>query len=208
MANVLYVKVNPKSDKDSNSSCLAAYFINLYQQENPNDTIEKLDLYQAGIPLLDGDMFSAWGKFASQSTLTKDEKEKAYKMDHLTDQFLKADKIIFSAPFWNLNYPPLLKAYIDTICVAGKTFQYTDKGPIGLVPDKPLLLIETRGGFYSSGPAAQLENSQRYLRTIMNFMGILNFQPVIAEGLDIDEKQKQQSLESAKEQLKHISVDF
>lgn len=208
LSNVLYVKVNPKSDGESQSAQLANYFLDLYKKKNQDDVIDKLDLYEADIPFLDVDVFSAWGKFASQGKLTKSEQEKAERMDKLTTQFLNADKLIFAAPFWNLSYPPMLKAYIDTICIAGKTFQYTDKGPIGLVSDKPLLLIETRGGFYSEGPTAELENSQRYLRTIMNFMGVKSFQSVIAEGLDVDEDHKQKSLKQAKEKLKELAESF
>lgn len=208
MANVLYVKVNPKRDEESQSAQLANYFLELYKENNKGDVIDKLDLYESEIPFLDVDVFSAWGKFASQTTLTKTEQNKADQMDKLTNQFLNADKLIFAAPFWNLGYPPMLKAYIDTICIAGKTFKYTDKGPVGLVSDKPLLLIETRGGFYSDGPTAELENSQRYLRTIMGFMGVKNFTSVIAENLDVDEEHQQESIKLAKQQLKDIADRF
>src|SRR5690625_3328078 len=172
---LLYVKVNPKKDQDSNSAQLAQDFIKLYKEQNPETEVETLDLYQADIPFLDVDIFSAWGKFADQKELTPSEQDKVQRMDQLTQQFLEADKVVFAAPFWNLSYPPMLKAYIDTICINGKTFHYTEEGrPEGLVPDKPCLLIETRGGIYSKGPAAELEFSQRYLKTILNFIGVQN----------------------------------
>src|SRR5699024_6463672 len=208
MANVLYVKVNPKRDEESQSSQLAKYYLELYKENKKGDVIDKLDLYESEIPFLDVDVFSAWGKFASQTTLTKTEQNKADQMDKLTNQFLNADKLIFAAPFWNLGYPPMLKAYIDTICIAGKTFKYTDKEPVGLVSDKPLLLIETRSGFYSDGPTAELENSQRYLRTIMGFMGVKNFTSVIAENLYVDEEHQQESIKLAKQQLQDIADRF
>jgi len=208
MANVLFVKVNPKSDDHSASTTLANYFLEQYKAENPNDTIEKLDLYNEDIPFLDVDVFSAWGKFAEQKDLTEVEAEKVTRMDKLTNQFLEADKVIFAAPFWNLSYPPMLKAYIDTICINGKTFHYTESGPEGLVPDKPCLLIETRGGIYSKGPSAELEFSQRYLKTIMGFMGIKNFQSVIAEGLDIDPNKRRDIIKKAEEELVTLSKTF
>src|SRR5690625_20552 len=111
---LLYVKVNPNSDEDSYSATLANTFIEAYQKNHPNDSIEKLDLYNEDIPFLDVDIFSAWGKFADHQELTSTELEKAQKMDELTNQFLKADKVLFATPFWNLSYPPMLKAYIDT----------------------------------------------------------------------------------------------
>ncbi|MBS4220925.1 FMN-dependent NADH-azoreductase [Bacillus sp. FJAT-49711] len=208
MANVLYIKVNPKSDEQSRSSMLANHFIEEYKRHHPEDTVEKLDLYKADIPFLDVDVFSAWGKFAAHEELTETEMIKALRMDELTSQFLEADKLIFATPFWNLSYPPMLKAYIDTICIAGKTFHYTENGPVGLVPEKPLLLIEARGGIYSEGPAAEMENSYRYFKTIMGFMGLKNFTPVIAEGLDIDPNQTESILVEARQKLTNIAVDF
>lgn len=208
MAKVLYVKVNPKSDEQSRSSILANHFIEEYKQHHPEDTIEKLDLYKADIPFLDVDVFSAWGKFAAHEELTEAEMIKALRMDELTSQFLEADKLIFALPFWNLSYPPMFKAYIDTICIAGKTFHYTENGPEGLVPEKPLLLIESRGGIYSEGPAAEIENSQRYFKTIMGFMGLKNVTSVIAEGLDVDPNQTEAILGEAKQKLTEIAGDF
>ena len=182
----MYVKINPKNDELSVSSTLADHFLEKYRELHPDDEIELLSLYHANIPFLDVDVFRAWGKFAAHEELSSVELEKVQRMDELTNQFLEADKLIFSIPFWNLSYPPMFKAYIDTICIAGKTFHYTEQGPEGLVPDKPFLLIESRGGIYSEGPAADMEFSQRYLKTIMGFMGIKNITTVIAEGLDID----------------------
>lgn len=205
---LLYVKANPKSDRDSYSAQLANFFLTNYKQNHPNETIEKLDLYNEDIPFLDVDVFRAWGKFAKQEDLTGLELEKVERMDELTNQFLNADKVVVAAPFWNLSYPPMLKAYIDTICINGKTFHYTESGPEGLVPDKPCLLIETRGGIYSKGPSAELEFSQRYLKTIMGFMGIKNFQSVIAEGLDIDPNKRRDIIKKAEEELVTLSKTF
>lgn len=208
MANVLFVKVNPKADDQSASTTLANYFLEQYKENNPNDTIEKLDLYNEDVPFLDVDVFSAWGKFAEQKDLTEEEAEKVTSMDKLTNQFLEADKVIFAAPFWNLSYPPMLKAYIDTICIAGKTFEYTEEGPVGLVDDKPVLIIETRGGFYSEGPTAEMEHSLSYLSTILRFIGIENINAVVAELLDVDEEHREKGLAGAKNELDELIQKF
>lgn len=208
MVNVLFVKVNPKADTESASTTLANYFLEQYKVNNPKDTIEKLDLYNEDIPFLDVDVFSAWGKFAEQKDLTDVETEKVARMDKLTNQFLQADKVIFAAPFWNLSYPPMLKAYIDTICISGKTFEYTEEGPVGLVEDKPVLIIETRGGFYSEGPTAEMEHSLSYLKTILGFIGIKSIHAVIAELLDVDDAHREKGLAGAKGQLDELVQEF
>ncbi len=208
MAKILHVKINPKNDELAVSSTLANHFLDKYKKQNPEDEIELLDLYHANIPFLDVDVFSAWGKLANQQELTSIELGKVQRMNELTNQFIEADKLIFSIPFWNLSYPPLFKAYIDTICVAGKTYRYTEQGPEGLVQDKPLLLIESRGGIYSEGLAANMEFSQRYLKTIMGFMGITNITTVIAEGLDIDPNEKELIVNKARKSLDEMIEKF
>lgn len=208
MTKLLFVRANPKKDEDSHSAQLANSFLNAYQQSNPTHQVEVLDLYNEDIPFLDVDVFSAWGKFTNHEELTSTELAKVQRMDKLTDQFLTADKVIVAAPFWNLSYPPMLKAYIDTICIADKTFKYTEDGPVGLVSDKPFLIIETRGGYYSKGSAANLEYSQSYLKTIMRFMGIKDFTSVIAEGLDIDLNKREDILQQATEELLELSKTF
>ncbi|MFS0574919.1 NAD(P)H-dependent oxidoreductase [Sporosarcina sp. 179-K 3D1 HS] len=208
MAKLLYVKVNPKEDGNSDSSILANFFLEEYRVHNPQDEIEILDLYKSDIPFLDVDVFRAWGKFASKEKLTPVEQEKSERMDQLTDQFMEADKIVFSAPFWNLSFPPMLKAYMDTICIVGKTFHYTAEGAAGLLEDRPCLLIETRGGFYSEGPNAELEFSKSYLQAIMSFLGITNFKAIIAEGLDVNSSNPDQMRANCRAELSELAKTF
>ncbi|HWO96812.1 MAG TPA: FMN-dependent NADH-azoreductase [Bacillus sp. (in: firmicutes)] len=183
MAKVLYVKANPKMDDMSFSARLANTFLDAYQTEKPGDQIEMLDLYNTYLPLIDGDVLSAWGKLADGADLTEEEMKKVSRLGELVDQFLAADKVVFSAPMWNFGFPPLMKAYIDAIAVAGKTFKYTENGPVGLAGDKKVILLEARGGIYSEGPAASMEHTQSYLKTALSFLGIQDFTLVVAEGM-------------------------
>ena len=208
MSKLLYVKVNPKQDADSYSARLAGGFLEAYQESHPQDEIITLDLYKEDIPFLDVDVFSAWGKFAAESELSPTELEKVQRMNELTDQFLAVDKVVFSAPFWNLSFPPMMKAYLDTIVVAGKTFKYTEQGPVGLVPNKPVLLVEARGGHYSDGPAAAMEFSYSYLKTIMNFIGIQSFQHLLVEDLSVDPTKAEQLLEDALVRARELAPGF
>lgn len=208
MSKVLYVKVNPKTDEQSDSCKLANHFLKEYQLHNPEDEIEILDLYNADIPFLDVDVFRAWGKFAAKEKLNPVEQEKSERMDELTDQFMAADKVIFSAPFWNLSFPPMLKAYMDTICIVGKTFHYTADGAKGLLEDRPCLLVETRGGFYSEGENAKLEFSESYLKAIMSFLGIYNFHSVIAEGIDVNSSNPDNMRMACREKLTKLAKTF
>ena len=113
------------------------------------------------------------------------------------DEFLAADSIVIGAPMYNFTLPTQLKAWIDRIAIAGKTFRYTADGPEGLAKGKRVIIALARGGFYDEGsPARALEHLETYLRGIFNFIGI---EPefVAADGLNISPEQRQKSVDAA-----------
>jgi FMN-dependent NADH-azoreductase len=113
------------------------------------------------------------------------------------DEFLAADTIVIGAPMYNFGIPSQLKAWIDRVVIAGKTFQYTETGPQGLAGGRRVIVALARGGIYSEGSAtAELEFVERYLRAAFNFIGI---EPefVVAEGLAISPELREQSIGQA-----------
>jgi FMN-dependent NADH-azoreductase len=113
------------------------------------------------------------------------------------DEFLAADVVVIGAPMYNFTLPTQLKAWIDRIVIAGRTFRYTENGPEGLAGDKRVIIALARGGIYSDGsPAAALEHLETYLRGVFNFVGI---EPefVVAEGINLGPDQRQRSLDGA-----------
>ena len=113
------------------------------------------------------------------------------------DQFLAADTVVIGAPMYNFTLPTQLKAWIDRLAVAGRTFRYTENGPEGLVKGKRVIVALARGGFYGEGsPAAALEHLETYLRGLFNFLGV---EPefVAADGLNIGPEQREQSIREA-----------
>jgi len=211
MATVLYVTAHPHDDTQSYSMAVGKAFIESYREANPNDEVVHLDLYKENIPQIDVDVFSGWGKLRSGSSfddLSSEEKSKVSRLGELTDQFVSADKYVFVTPLWNFSFPPVMKAYIDSICTAGKTFKYTEQGPVGLLTDKKALHIQARGGVYSEGPAAGMEMGHRYIGIIMQFFGIPSFEGLFVEGHnqypDRAEQIKQEAIEKAKQQAKNF----
>jgi len=185
MATLLYITAHPNDDTQSYSMEVGKAFVEAYRAANPNDEAIHLDLYKAHIPQIDVDVFSGWGKLRSGSDmnqLSAEEQSKVTRLGELTDQFVGANKYVFVTPMWNFSYPPVMKAYIDSICTAGKTFKYTAEGPVGLLPDRKALHIQARGGVYSEGPAADMEMGHRHIGAIMQFFGITDFQGLFVEG--------------------------
>jgi len=121
----------------------------------------------------------------------------AFADSSVIDEFLASDTVVIGAPMYNFTLPTQLKAWIDRIVVAGKTFQYTANGPEGLAKGKRVIIGLARGGFYNEGsPAAALEHLETYLRGVFNFIGI---EPefVAADGLAISPEQRAESIKLA-----------
>jgi FMN-dependent NADH-azoreductase len=211
VAKLLYITANPKPEEQSFSLSVGRAFLNAYKQQNPQDEIVELDLYQIDIPYIDTDVFSGWGKLQQGQAfdqLSAEEKEKVSRINQLTDQFIEADKYVFVTPLWNFSFPPKMKAYIDTICIAGKTFKYTENGPVGLLKDKKAVHIQARGGIYSEGPAKEMEFGDRYLKAVLGFIGITDVQSVIAEGMAAFPNEAEGIKEKAIKQAEEVAKNF
>lgn len=178
MSKILYIKANAKEPGQSRTFKISDSFIEEYKKLNPDDEIITLDLYKEGITQL------PVGQLA-ELHVPAPGTGKDHPILKYAFQFLEADKYVIAEPFWNLSIPAILKAYIDYISVTGITFKYTATGPVGLCTGKKAVNIVSRGGDYSSEPAASYEMGDRYLRTILGFLGITDFTTIAAQGLDV-----------------------
>lgn len=113
------------------------------------------------------------------------------------DEFLAADIIVLGVPMYNFSLPSQLKAWIDRVAVAGKTFRYTADGPEGLAKGKKVIIVSTRGGHYSAGPAAAMDHQESYLKTVLGFFGITDIEIVRAEGLNLSADSKVEAISEA-----------
>lgn len=117
----------------------------------------------------------------------------------MLEEFLAADMVVIGAPMYNFAISSQLKAWLDRILVAGKTFRYTANGPEGLAGGKRVIVASSRGGFYGKDtPAAAMDFQEPYLRTAFAFIGINDVEFVRAEGIAIGDEQKAAALKSAR----------
>ena len=114
------------------------------------------------------------------------------------DEFLAADIVVIGAPMYNFTIPSQLKAWIDRVLVAGKTFKYDANGPQGLAGAKRVIVAISRGGSYGAGsPAAALEHLETYLRGVFGFIGIQTPEFSIADGIQVGPEHREKSIASA-----------
>ena len=114
------------------------------------------------------------------------------------EDFLAADVIVIGAPMYNFTIPSQLKAWIDRILVAGKTFKYSEKGVEGLAGNKRVIVAVSRGGFYGADtPAAAGEHLETYLRWVFGFIGITDVEIIAADGVQVGPEQREKALAGA-----------
>lgn len=203
MSKILVIKAHPLTKEQSKSVAVLDTFLNEYKSLNSEEEIQLVDLYSDFIPEIDAEMMLGWQKLASGTELSDVEAKKVNRFSELTAQFLAADKIIIANPLWNLQIPTRLKAWIDTINVAGKTFAYTEEGPKGLTSGKKLMHIQSNGGTYGGqDPAAQ------YIKMVFNFIGVENVQHLAVEGIDYNPDQKETILKEAHSKAKELAREF
>lgn len=123
------------------------------------------------------------------------------------DDFLEADIVVVGAPMYNFSVSSQLKAWIDRLAVAGKTFRYTESGVQGLAAGKKVIVASSRGGFYGpETPLAALDHHETYLRGIFGFFGITDIAFVRAEGLNVSADQRQAAIAAATAEVSRLAA--
>ncbi|MDR4329547.1 FMN-dependent NADH-azoreductase [Bacillus pseudomycoides] len=182
MTTVLFVKANNRPADQSVSVRLHYAFLASYKESHPNETVVELDLYNEELPYVGVDMINGTFKSSRGLDLTAEEAKAVAVADKYLDQFLAADKVVFGFPLWNLTIPAVLHTYIDYLNRAGKTFKYTSEGPVGLIGNKKIALLNASGGVYSEGPKAPMEMAVKYVASMMSFFGAKDIEKIVIEG--------------------------
>ena len=159
------------SDK-SVSRGLTADIVDHYLAQNPDIEVTYYDLDTKPISYL------------SSSAFTDESEQKAGAK--VMEDFLAADILVIGAPMYNFSIPAQLKAWIDRIAVAGKTFRYTENGPEGLVNGKKIIIASSRGGVYS-GDLSVMDHQESYLKGVFGFLGVEadDIEIIRAEGVNL-----------------------
>lgn len=127
--------------------------------------------------------------------LAKSDPAQADEDERLLAQFLAADVVVVGAPMYNFGIPSTLKAWIDRIAVAGRSFRYTTQGPVGLAGGKQVIVASGRGGVHGDGPS---DFQEAYLRQVFGFLGITSVEFVRAEGVAYSPQHRADALAAAR----------
>ncbi len=124
--------------------------------------------------------------------------------DELIAELKAADLLVIGAPMYNFGIPSTLKAWFDYVLRAGVTFSYSDAGPEGLLKGKRAIVVLTRGGLYSEGPAQLMDAQEPHLRTLLGFIGITDVTFIRAEKLAFGASFQEEAIAAAKKAANEV----
>lgn len=187
--------------ENSNSNKLTGIFKEVRQSFNVNEHYTTRDLNEQALPHLTQQEMTAW--------MTPDDQRNAQQLelaalsDELIKELIEHDLIVIGMPMYNMGIPSTFKAYIDRIARAGKTFQYTEDGPKGLIEGKKVIVLAARGGQYQGTP---LDTQTGYIKSIFGLMGITDVNFIYAEGLNMGEDISTNAWQAALDSIKQLSA--
>lgn len=206
---LLHINSSPRSAK-SNTLRLAQSFMEQLKTRYQDLEIEELDLFEEDLPAVAGTNIEVKYKILQRQSIDRGHQESWQRIEALIQNFLSADIYLISAPMWNLTIPYALKYYIDAIVQPGYLFRYNELGyPDGMVINKKMICVTSRGGDYSQGsPAHAYDFQESYLRAIFGFVGITDIQFVNAQPMDINPEIREMAINKAMGQLETLAQNY
>jgi FMN-dependent NADH-azoreductase len=207
--NILHIDASPLGSASISRQLTAAVVARL-KHDHPVATVTHRDLVETPISHLSGELLQVLRPApGSAPPVNATVRADADQTEELLGEFLGADVIVIGAPMFNFSIPSQLKAWIDRVAQAGRTFRYTAAGPEGLAVGKKAIVVSTRGGFYAGTEyEAAMDHQEAYLRTVLNFLGITDVSYVRAEGVAVSAEKKQEALALASRQIADLHVDY
>jgi FMN-dependent NADH-azoreductase len=183
------------------SSVLAGQFVEKWRRANPGGRVVVRDLATNPVPHLTASRFAAF--LANPEERTAEQAAIAAESDHLIEELESADIVVLGLPMYNFGIPSTMKAWIDHVARAGKTFKYTENGSVGLLADRKVVIFAARGGQYRDTPR---DTQTAYVSTFLNFIGIRSVEFVYAEGLAMGDAARSESLDAATRAIDKIAA--
>lgn len=200
MKNILVIESSPRGEL-SVTRKITKNFLSQLKTKSATANVVIRDLILTPVPHLKEVTIGAF--FTPPDQRNADQKEAIKFSDELTDELLAADTIVLSVPMWNFGIPSVLKAWIDHVSRAGRTFSYGPNGLAGLAGGRKVIIVTASGSVFSEGPYASYDMLVPYLKTFLGFIGITDVELIRAEGVN-DPAVQATSLEKAEKQIEHI----
>ena len=200
MLNILLVTSSVFGEK-SKSREIALEFLQAWRSVHSSSRVTVRDT--SAIPHLTGDTFAA--ATTAPNKRSADQSIAAALADTLIEEIEAADTVVIAAPMYNFSISSTLKAWIDHITRGGRTFRYTAAGPEGLLKNKKVFVVVSRGGAYrGDSPAKGMDFQEPYLRAMLGFLGLGDVTFIHVEGLGVSPEAAASGLEAARKSVAGI----
>lgn len=203
MPSILLVTSSPRGDA-SHSTRIAKEFVRKLVTAKPDSTVVTRDLVLNALPHIDESF--ATGISVPADQLSADQALAVKLSDQVVDEVISADTIVIGAGIINFGIPSTLKAWFDYLARSGRTFRYTEDGPVGLVRNKKVHLLVASGGTYSEGPDAALDHAVPYMKSVLGFMGMTDVQVTRIEGVAFGDEAERRALSEARRRIGELAV--
>jgi len=188
--------------EDGQSRALAASF--KAALEGLDVELTERNVVEQALPHLTGVEMTSW--MTEPAERSAEQQNLARISDELLAEIETHDVLVLAVPLYNLGIPSQLKSWFDRILRAGKTFQYTANGPVGLLENKSGLILAARGGMYAG---TEMDSQTPHLKHMLGLIGIKDVHTIYAEGLNMGDERKQQSLKEAQQAIgQYVSSRF
>lgn len=201
MSNILVLN-SSLSGEASVSRLLVADAVTELTQRDPGATLVFRDLATNPIPHLLPETVAG---VRAQATTPAELAARALS-DELIAELRHADTIVIGAPMYNFSIPTTLRTWFDHVLRAGETFSYSEAGPKGLLEGKRVIVVESRGGFYSEGPTQAMDFQEPYLRQLLGFIGLTDVTFVRAEKIGYGPDAREQALAGSRAALAKLAA--
>jgi len=199
--NVLVVKANNRPDGSSTK------MYDTFMENVQGLNVTTFDVFAEDMPYFGQDLFNAFGKVQNGGELTDIESRLLAAKQKAMDALTAADIVVFAFPLWNLTIPAPLQTFIDYVYQAGFTFKYGETGQlISLMTDKKAIILNARGGYYSSPEAQPMEMSVNYIKNVAGgVFGMEIIEEVIIEGHNASPDKAQEIIANGLEEVKKVA---
>jgi FMN-dependent NADH-azoreductase len=200
MNNVLFVMSSPRGQQ-SYSQQVARGIVDDLKIAHPTSKIVVRNVAKYPLPHVGEAFVSGMARTPEQRTPA--EAQALALSDGLIEELAAADVLVLAVPMYNFGLPSALKAWVDHVVRAGRTFRFGANGPEGLLRNKRAIVVVSRGGVYSDGPLKQLDFQESYLKSVLGFIGITDVEMVRVEGVALGDQAIRAAMANARQQSAH-----
>lgn len=193
MKRLLYISIDLKPEEKSTCKTIGREFVNRFLSKNYDYQLEELDLYNAEIPEINNNLLADTAELVSgveYDKLAEPDKKAVDRINSLCNQFISADTYVLATEMtsrWSINYPSMLKGYLDCIVLKNRVIKVTPEKTTGLLNNKirGMVYIQSSTGFGQTIFARIANPELDYCHDLFKFLGINKFEKMLVQGVDI-----------------------